>query len=125
MESQPEDYATHVLGALRHWKNYEKFVVVCERFVINAQTVRNSQAPYSLEQIGILKHLCREHQFPVDAIKFQAPVDAKKMFPNPALKHLGIWHKGGEGHANDAIRHGLLALVKTGWIPKELLSQNN
>jgi hypothetical protein len=47
------------------------------------------------------------------------------MFPNPALKHLGIWHKGGEGHANDAIRHGLLALVKTGWIPKELLSQNN
>ena len=32
-----------------------KVEVVCERFTINAQTVRNSQAPYSLEQIGILQ----------------------------------------------------------------------
>lgn len=121
MESLEEYYAYHVLGALKHWHLYEKFTVACERFTITAQTVRNSQAPFSLEQIGVLKHLCREHKFPVDEIRFQAPVDAKNMFPNPALKKLGIWHRGGEGHANDAIRHALLALAKQGWVPSGLL----
>jgi hypothetical protein len=101
----------------------EKIIVACERFVINQQTVRNSQAPYSLEQIGVLKHLCRVARFapPPEEIKFQAPVDAKNMFPNPALKKLEIWHKGGEGHALDAIRHALLALTRQGWIPRALL----
>ena len=122
MESSPEDYATHVLGALRHWRNYDKFLVACERFVINAQTARNSQAPYSLEQIGILKHLCRENGYPVENIKLQAPVDAKNMFPNPTLKKLELWHKGGDGHANDALRHALLGMVRSGWVPDQLLS---
>jgi hypothetical protein len=91
--------------------------VACERFTITAQTVRNSQAPYSLEQIGVLKHLCRESGHSVDAISFQAPVDAKRMFPNEVLRGLGIWHRGGAGHANDAIRHALLALVRQKWVP--------
>jgi hypothetical protein len=101
----------------------ENLVIVCERFVINQQTVRNSQAPYSLEQIGVLKHLCRVSKIAPDPdkIRFQAPVDAKNMFPNPALKKLGIWHRGGEGHALDAIRHALLALARQGWVPRALL----
>ena len=101
----------------------EKTIVACERFIINQATVRNSQAPYSLEQIGVLKFLCRISRFapPVEELKFQAPVDAKNMFPNPALKKLGIWHKGGDGHALDAIRHALLALTRQGWIPRALL----
>lgn len=103
----------------------DKIIMVCERFVINQQTVRNSQAPYSLEQIGVLKHLCRVARFapPPEDIKFQAPVDAKNMFPNPALKKLEVWHRGGEGHALDAIRHALLALTRQGWIPRALLDQ--
>jgi hypothetical protein len=102
-------------------KLHKSFVVVCERFTINAQTVRNSQAPYSLEQIGVLKHLCREAGYSVDDIIMQSPADAKAMFPNEALKKVGTWHVGGEGHANDAMRHALLRLVKTGWKPKVLL----
>jgi hypothetical protein len=43
------------------------------------------------------------------------------MFPNEALKKLDYWHKGGEGHALDAIRHGLLYLAKKGWTPRRLL----
>jgi hypothetical protein len=43
------------------------------------------------------------------------------MFTNQALKKLGYWHTGGDGHALDAIRHGLLRLVKAGWIPRALL----
>jgi hypothetical protein len=56
-----------------------------------------------------------------DDIYFQSPADAKAMFDNPKLKKLNYWYKGGEGHALDAIRHGLLRLVKIGWKPLDLL----
>ena len=123
-EVQPEEFAKEVVECLKYNKNpYEEFYVACESFTINAQTAKNSQAPWSLENIGVLKHLCREAGYPVEKIAFQPPVNAKNMFPNPALKTLGTWHRGGEGHANDAIRHGLLRLVKAGWKPTKLLSQ--
>jgi hypothetical protein len=120
-ESQPEEYGLALNTFINGWNLYEDFTVVCERFTINAQTVRNSQAPYSLEQIGVLKHICREHGYDPEKIAMQSPADAKAMFPNEALRKIGTWHVGGEGHANDAIRHALLRLVKTGWKPRVLL----
>ena len=120
-EVQPEDFALVIDTILNTHGQMENFTVVCERFTINAQTVRNSQAPYSLEQIGVLKHLCRINRYDPEKIVFQSPADAKNMFPNPTLKKLGTWHVGGEGHANDAMRHALLRLVKTGWVPRTLL----
>lgn len=114
-------FAETINRSLENWYKDGTFLVVCERFTITAQTVKNSQAPYSLEQIGVLKHLCRVAEYPVDNISFQPPVDAKNMFPNDALKKIGTWHKGGEGHANDAIRHALLKLTKSGWKPRILL----
>ena len=120
-ECQPDAFANDVLIGLADWKKYDNFKVVCERFVINAATAKNSQAPYSLEQIGVLKHLCRTNMYDPERIIFQSPADAKAMFPNEALKKVGAWHVGGEGHANDAIRHALLRLVKTGWKPRVLL----
>lgn len=95
--------------------------VVCERFTINAQTVKNSQAPFSLEQIGILKHVMLVNGLDPDEIVFQSPSDAKRMFDNKALKKLEYWHVGGAGHALDAIRHGLLRCTKLGWVPRRLL----
>jgi hypothetical protein len=118
-ELSDELFAGEIKKLFEH--NDELFFVCCESFIINAQTVRNSQAPYSLEQIGVLKHLCREIGYDPKDIAFQAPVNAKNMFPNPALKILNTWHKGGDGHANDAIRHALLRMVKAGWVPRELL----
>jgi hypothetical protein len=94
---------------------------VCERFVINAQTVKNSQAPYSLEQIGVLKYLLLSNGLNPELIRMQLPSNAKIMFDNASLKKLGYWHKGGAGHALDAIRHGLLHLTKNGWTPLRLL----
>lgn len=120
-EVQPDEFAGVVEILLNTFKNDPNLTVVCERFTINAQTVRNSQAPYSLEQIGVLKHLCRTNMYDPEKIVFQSPADAKNMFPNPTLKKLGTWHVGGEGHANDAMRHALLRLVKTGWVPRTLL----
>lgn len=121
-EYQQEEYAAPIRQTLLDVALMKLEVeVVCERFTINAQTVKNSQAPYSLEQIGILKQCLLDAGRPADDIYFQSPADAKALFPNPALKKLEYWHKGGEGHALDAIRHGLLRLVKSGWKPVGLL----
>jgi len=117
-----EDYHVPILNTLRNARIFEaEIAVVCERFTINAQTVKNSQAPYSLEQIGILKYLVNSEGLDIDKIVFQSPSDAKRMFPNDALKKLGYWHRGGEGHALDAMRHGLLYAVKNGWVPRKLV----
>ncbi len=123
-EYQQEEYAKPIRQALAHsLMAGHPLEIVCERFTINAQTVKNSQAPYSLEQIGILKQCLLDVGRPADDIYFQSPADAKAMFDNAKLKKLGYWHKGGEGHALDAIRHGLLRFVKTGWKPVSLLAE--
>jgi hypothetical protein len=115
-------YAEAIRLAIRSSQSASiKVEVVCERFTINAQTVRNSQAPYSLEQIGILRQCLLDAGYPMDDISFQSPADAKAMFSNEKIRKLEYWHKGGEGHALDAIRHGLLYLVKKGWNPTRLL----
>jgi len=122
-EYQQDEYARPIREALADaMMRSIPLEIVCERFTINAQTVKNSQAPYSLEQIGILKQCIMDMGMPADDIYFQSPADAKAMFTNEKLKKLGYWHKGGEGHALDAIRHGLLRLVKSGWKPVNLLN---
>ena len=123
-EADEASFASIISDALQKWSQEEKYYVVCERFTITAQTVKNSQAPYSLEQIGVLKHLCRTFEYTTENIFFQTPVDAKNMFPNEALKKIGTWHRGGDGHANDAIRHALLKFAKSGWKPRILLESN-
>ena len=121
-EVQPEQYAEVIRDLMNSFNmDFSTLEVVCEKFTINAQTVRNSQAPYSLEQIGVLKQILQDFELDREKIVWQTPADAKRMFPNEALKTLEYWHKGGEGHANDAIRHGLLRIVKSGWVPKKLL----
>lgn len=122
-EYQQDEYARPIREALADaMMRSIPIEIVCERFTINAQTVKNSQAPYSLEQIGILKQCIMDLGMAADDIYFQSPADAKAMFTNEKLKKLGYWHKGGEGHALDAIRHGLLRLVKSGWKPVNLLN---
>ena len=117
-EFQQEEYAKPIRETLAQWPDAD---VVCERFTINMQTVKNAQAPYSLEQIGILKQCLIDIGRKPEDIYFQSPADAKAMFDNSKLKKLEYWHKGGEGHALDAIRHGLLRCVKVGWKPIRLL----
>lgn len=121
-EYQPEEFADPIRSIIASAQAEGISIeIVCERFTINAQTVRNTQAPYSLEQIGVLKQIMRDAGMTDEALKFQSPADAKRMFPNEAIKKLEYWYKGGGGHALDAIRHGLLFLAKNGWTPLRLL----
>jgi hypothetical protein len=95
--------------------------IICEKFTINAQTAKKAQAPYSLEVIGALKCIMLDNERDPESLMYQQPADAMAMFTNEKLKKLEYWHRGGAGHALDAIRHGLLRLVKSGWVPTRLL----
>jgi hypothetical protein len=96
---------------------YPQAEIVVERFTITVATAKNSQAPWSLKVIGMIEWLVWRHSArePEDVILFQSPGDAKRMIPNKLLQTYGVWHKGGAGHANDALRHGLYRHAKLGW----------
>lgn len=108
--------------AVRHYINsIPNLEVVCERFIITTQTAKNTQAPFSLEMIGVLKQCLRDVGRADTEIYWQKPADVMKLFPNEALKKLHYWHKGGKDHANDSIRHALTYLAGNGWMPTALL----
>jgi len=90
--------------------------IVCERFTITVKTAQNSQAPWSLEVIGMLRWLLWKHWHvdPEDVLILQQPADAKRLVNNDLLRRIGLWHRGGEGHANDALRHGVYRYARLG-----------
>jgi len=96
--------------------------VVMEDFKITAQTGKLTDAPWSLKLIGATEFAC--HNWNVN-VTLQPPSRAKNFVPNDRLKALEFWHKGGAGHANDALRHGVLYMVEQlGWRPHNLLVQD-
>lgn len=95
------------------------YEVVMEEFKITPQTGKNSPAGWSLEIIGAIRYFCELYEVP---FTLQPPSKAKSFVPNERMKAIGVWHRGGEGHARDALRHGVLYLVeKKGWRPQGLL----
>ena len=119
--SGEEEFVAFVDKTRMIFMQYTDLELVCEKFTINLQTAKNSQAPYSLECIGALRVILLDRGRDPESLKFQLPANAMNMFANPKLKKLEYWHRGGAGHALDAIRHGLLYLVTTGWTPRKLL----
>lgn len=110
------------VNAFLHEAGPQQVNVVAERFIITKKTAENSQAPWSLEVIGMLKTWSRMYQ--QGAVELYGAGDCKEMFPNDVLRRLGMWHKGGEGHARDAIRVGLMCLINTRWVDSRLLEQS-
>ena len=80
--------------------------IVMERYVIG-----EADAPWSLEVIGAVRYLQWKY-LRRDYIELQTPGDAKSFADNERLRALGMWHTGGAGHANDALRHGILYMVR-------------
>jgi hypothetical protein len=83
--------------------------VVSERFVITPRTGELSNPDWSLKVNGMLEWLVykRWHLPGDETVIYQSAGDAKRLVPNPVLQAAHIWHKGGAGHAKDALRHGL------------------
>ena len=83
-------------------------LIVCESFIITAQTLKKTRGNWSLEQIGCLRWMCHHQRV---EFELQSPADAKGFADNTRLKEVG-WYKTGAGHDNDAARHLLLAVAR-------------
>ena len=86
---------------------------VAERFTITTQTAKKSQAPWSLEVIGVLRAVIQE-RYRME-LELQNVADAKRFSTNDKLDALGWRRRTKGGHADDATRHLLLKLTKSGW----------
>ena len=105
------------------WDRIEKIdTIVCERFIINARTAKLTQSPWSLEQIGALRFMCKKFD-----IKFvlQNAADAKRFATDDKFSKLGWKRPQGDGHARDAQRHLLVYLIQTGELDPALLLRHD
>ena len=103
LELEQMPLSAYVEEKLRYAHEYD---IVMERYVIG-----EADAPWSLEVIGSVRYL-QWKQTGSDYVELQTPADAKSFCDNDRLRALGFWHVGGAGHANDAIRHGVLYMVR-------------
>lgn len=92
--------------------------VISESFIITQQTAKNTQAPWSLELIGVARYLSR--QYTGRDLVLQQPAAAKRFSSDARVKAMGWWTPA-KGHANDAARHLLLFTATRGFISEERL----
>lgn len=90
---------------------------VIERFTITAKTAKNSQAPWSLEVIGQTRWILRQRA-PGSVLHVQSVSDSKAAFTNDRLRSYGLWHRGGAGHAVEALRHVALFAHRQKILPR-------
>lgn len=82
--------------------------VVCETFIINAETGKKTPAPWSLELIGLLRAMCWRAGVKFD---MQKPGDAHEFDHDSGTtkcRLYGLWVRGGAGHAKMAAKHFVL-----------------
>lgn len=119
--SGEEDFHTFA-GRCEYWfEHYREQLDVCgERFTITTATAKKTQAPWSLEVIGVVKYL--SHKYGCGDVTLQLPADAKRFAGNDRIRRLGWWVPGTAGHDKDALRHLMIRLVKLGWSDERLLT---
>lgn len=107
VEEEPNGRAV----VMERWIETFQPLVAVETFVITANTHKNSAAPWSLELIGVARHLSRKHGCP---FVLQGQSASKNFATDTRLKALG-WYERGKPHAMDAQRQVLLWLVDHDW----------
>lgn len=95
-------------------------IIICESFIITQQTAKNTQAPWSLELIGVARMI--SELYLGKPLILQQPSQAKRFSSDNRLKRMG-WFWKGKGHANDAARHLLLFTATRGLLPQEVLQE--
>lgn len=102
------------------WAHKDEDVkVVVEAFIITMHTAKNTQAPWSLELIGVFRYLTE--RITGGSIILQKPSDAKRFASDERLKLMGYYARG-KGHANDAARHLLLFEASRGLLDNDTLA---
>lgn len=83
-------------------ENGQDTIIVCEAYIITAETLRKTRQTASLELIGALRWMASFHGA---HFELQQPAQAKKLATDARLKAIGWWNKTTRDHANDAARH--------------------
>ncbi|MGH2669320.1 MAG: hypothetical protein ACRDH5_09440, partial [bacterium] len=86
--------------------------VVCESYVITRETLRKTRGEnWSLEEIGALRWLCRQHDV---LFQLQSPSEGKSFGTDAKLEAVRWRYPTRGGHQDDAARHLLTYLWKSG-----------
>jgi len=93
-------------------------VIVSESFLITVNTAKNTQAPWSLELIGVFRYIAQSKLG--RELVLQTPANAKKFADDERLKRMGFWLPNNR-HANDAARHLLLYMASAKMLTAEQL----
>lgn len=116
-------YADHFSSGQHSWHEMAKWLetyarnwtteleIVVESFVITQATLKKSRQMEPIEFIGVARYLTQTYT--KRELVLQSPSEAKAFSTDEKLKHIGWWNAGNV-HANDASRHLLLYLLKTG-----------
>jgi hypothetical protein len=121
-EVPPEGIAPTIRPWLGWWQQTERFTVVVEAFIITQRTAQLTAQPWSLEGIGIVKQCMWDANMDMATqLVMQRPA-VKTVVDNKKLQRVQLWHRGGAGHANDAIRHCVVRMINTGWRDPRLLA---
>ena len=118
-ELAPRETGQWLRAALRLVPDHDTTAVVIEKFTITAKTAQNSQAPWSLEVIGQSRWIVWEEISPERQLIVQSPADSMAAFKNDRLRALGLWHRGGHGHAVEALRHVALFAHRQKLLPRQ------
>lgn len=121
-EVKMEDRFTFINGALSRDEYGKIDKVVIEDFKITPGTGKLGSPDWSLRIIGAVELMCDLRGIPLTK---QFPSNAKAFSTNEKLRAVGMWHKGGAGHANDSLRHAMLYMVKHGWRDDRLLEADS
>lgn len=104
-------------------------LVACESFTITLATAKKSQAPWSLEVIGIVRYMCSRYQLEP---RLSAPVTNKGLISDGVLKRAGLYDfydpmtgkKPASNHIRDAARAALyLTITELGLMKHVLIGQ--
>lgn len=85
----------------------DELMIVIEGFIISEETAKKTPAPWSLELIGFVKYMCWKYEVPLVT---QQPVE-REFATHEMLHEMNFWHKGGEGHAIQSMKHALVWMV--------------
>lgn len=118
-ELAPHETGEWLRGALRLVPDHDTTAVVIERFTITPKTAQNSQAPWSLEIIGQTRWIVWDEISPEREVILQNPADSMAAFTNDRLRSFGLWHRGGHGHAVEALRHVALFAHRQRLLPRQ------
>jgi hypothetical protein len=102
-----EATTTEFYDKIAEYVAHPEIHVVMEDFKITVETGKLTEAPWSLNLIGVVQYLCYLNSKVLD---FQLP-SQKPFADNDKLRAVDFWHVGGAGHANDALRHAMIWIV--------------